>query len=105
MKIEPRKTTKEDRCTIRDVFYCFLTEANHDTESYLFTPREIAYVHQSLGVNKPRFMVKEGFLTKSFYKQAEFYGLTQSGEKDLVEKYLKYRKHRQQNKHLYTANT
>ena len=87
-----RKPTRQNRCTIEDVWHCFF---NKESAEAIGTPPsfkavEVIDVYSKLGVNKPRFMIKDGFLSKITIKNIEYYVLTRLGSDYVMEKYASF---------------
>ena len=84
-----RKPTRQNRCTIKDVWDCFFDKESAEAigSPPFFKEVEVIDVYSKLGVNKPRFMIKDGFLSKTTIKNIEYYVLTDLGKDYVMEKY------------------
>ena len=89
-KMQPiaRKPTRQNRCTIEDVWHCFFN--GERAGDFSFKEVEVIDAHSKLGVNKPRFMIKDGLLIKTSIKNIEYYVLTPWGMVYLISKYANF---------------
>lgn len=80
-----RQFSKTNPCSKIDIFNCFRSERGAD-----WRPRLVVDTHALLGRNVPYRMVSDGRLEKYEQGNAEWYRLTDKGEKWVYEATLRY---------------
>ena len=83
MKPEVKVFTRDNPCTKLDVWNCFRGSRG-------FRRVQVDEAHSIVGLNAPRNMLKNGYITIVEHRQSEYYALTASGVKWLSSRFKKY---------------
>lgn len=83
MKPEPARFTKDNPATKLHTWNTFRGRRG-------FVRRQVDEAHAIFGLNAPKYMLKEGYITRIEVRGQEFYELTEAGKEWLMKKFKSY---------------
>jgi hypothetical protein len=70
---EPKVFTRENPCTKIDLHNCFYS-------SGAYRPRKVIEARMEIGLNAPKYLIREGYVTERHYEGADWYCPTPEGD-------------------------